>query len=104
MSFRSVYFIVLIFCSICLQHINSKFVTSWMSKRQSSLYLIDSAGNKVCCRVLKNNQRRETERLLGLGWYDFCKSLHLKIGDVVSFWILGNPMELHVRVDHLRDM
>ncbi|KAJ1378511.1 DNA-binding barrel domain superfamily [Sesbania bispinosa] len=67
-------------------------------RRQRSLALINDAGNRMQATILKRKKRTIRERYLGLGWYEFCRNLHIQVGQTVQFRFYGNPHELRVSV------
>ncbi|KAJ1403221.1 DNA-binding barrel domain superfamily [Sesbania bispinosa] len=67
-------------------------------RRQRSLHLINDAGNRLQATILKRKKRTIRERYLGLGWYEFCSSLQIEVGQTVQFRFYGNSHELRVSV------
>ncbi|KAJ1414072.1 DNA-binding barrel domain superfamily [Sesbania bispinosa] len=67
-------------------------------RRQRSLALINDARIRMQATILKRKKRTIRERYLGLGWYEFCRNLHIQVGQTVQFRFYGNPHELRVSV------
>ncbi|KAJ1407050.1 hypothetical protein SESBI_24574 [Sesbania bispinosa] len=51
-----------------------------IGQHQQWLDLISDAGVRVQAKILKKNKRYMNERYLGLGWYQFCRDLHIQEG------------------------
>jgi hypothetical protein len=91
-------FVVMLICKF-LQSIPTIVVEKVLVKKHSGILLEDWDTFHITeCEFLRKGMRRSNEKLIGKGWYGYCKSLKLCQGDLMrfSFWEIPHIMVVKV--------